>query len=329
MRSLFSTVAREFKLLFRNGITIYLVAAPALLSVVFILVFGSVQRASVAFAVDASVPREIAVRLETVADLEYFDDRDSLIRRVGGTDSLAGIYMEDGRVRLVVEGNEPEGFADSRRSLVGAALGSEAAAYTSEPVEGKNSLAYELSTAAIFLLALFIGGATEGLGGVAERESGVIKAIFVSPMTLFGYILSKLIPALLFGLLSVAVCSVIMGGFTALLQHMLMAAASVFVCGIIAFVLIAFADNQIAAVGVLKIIMPLFLVVGLSAAFIPEKLLPACYALPMYWQYAAIRAIGEGGPAFFPTLMIVLTALPWFAVVMVIFSKRMNLKVRR
>jgi hypothetical protein len=275
------------------------------------------------------VPRELASRLETVAELEYFEDRESLIRRVGGMDSLAGLSMEDGSLRLVVEGNEPEGFAVSRRSLVAAVLDFRDITYSSETITGKNSLAYVISMACILLLALFIGGATLGLGGVSERESGVIRAVLISPMTLFGYILTKLLPALLAGVAGVAACAWIMSGSGPFPHYVLMALGSFFVSGIIAFLIISFADNQIAAVGVLKIVMPVFLVVGISAAFIPEKLLGLYYPLPMYWQYASIRAIGAGEPPAFPILMIVLTGLPWFLAVMAIFKKRMNFRVWR
>jgi hypothetical protein len=212
MKGMIMSLAREFKLIFRNGITIYLVIAPALLSLVFLLVFGGMRSSSVAFAVDASVPRELASRLVTVAELEYFEDRESLIRRVGGMDSLAGLSMEDGSLRLVVEGNEPEGFAVSRRSLVAAVLDFRDITYSSETITGKNSLAYDISMTCILLLALFIGGATLGLGGVSERESGVIRAVLISPMTLFGYILTKLLPALLAGVAGVAACAWIMSG---------------------------------------------------------------------------------------------------------------------
>jgi len=267
--------------------------------------------------------------LEAVADIEYVDNLDSLIQRVSGTDSIAGIYMDEGKIRLMVEGNESADFAESRKKLVAAALGSESTVYVSEPIEGKSSMAYEISMACIFLLALFIGGSSLGLSGVAERESGVIRAYRISPMTLWGYILSKIIPAVLLGVVSVAACALVMGGAKVLPQFVLMTLCSTLVCGMIAFVIIAFADNQIAAVGVLKIVMPLFLAVGISAAFIPENLLAVYYPLPMYWQYAAISSISAGQPAMFELLMILATSIPWFIAVLIIFTKKGKLKGRR
>lgn len=329
MKGLFASAAREFKLIFRNGITIYLVIAPALLALVFLFVFGSVQKASVSFVADTSVPQEYVSKLAAVADIEVAADYDALVRRVSGADSIAGLTMHAGQLRLLVEGNEAGGFAESRRSLAAAALINDAVPYMTEAVEAKSSPAYNISMACIFLLALFIGGATQGLGGVTERESGVLKAVKISPMTLAGYVVSKLLPAVLFGVVSAAACALIIGGTQTLLPFILTALSSVFVSGIIAFLIIAFADNQVAAVGVLKIIMPVFLVVGISAAFIPESLMAVYYPLPMYWQYAAVKAVIAHEPAAFPMLMILLTGLIWFAVVMAIFAKKTSMKVWR
>ena len=329
MRSILMTIAREFKLIFRDGITIYLAISPAMLALLFIFVFGSVQESSVPLAVDRNLPQDLASKLETVADIEYTEDFESLKKRVSGADSIAGVYIQDGNIMLLVEGNEVQGFSESRQNLVSAALSSEDIVYTAEVVESQNSLAYIISMACIFLLALFIGGATLGLGGVNERESNVIKAVSISPMTLWGYISSKIIPALLFGIVGVSSCALIMGRADALPQFILLTLCSVFVSGIIIFLIITFADNQIAAVGVLKIVMPLFLIVGISAAFIPEKWLGVYYALPMYWQYAAIDAIISDRGTAFPLLMILVTGIPWFISVIIVFTKKVKMKAWR
>lgn len=329
MKGVLMTIVREFKLIFRNGVTIYLAVSPALLALIFIFVFGSVQESSVSFVAVRSLPQELTAKLETVADIEYADDLESLKKRVCGADSIAGVYMKDGKIILVVEGNEAQGFAESRQSLVSAALSTESIEYTSEAVEGQNSVAYDISMASIFLLALFIGGSTLGLSGVNERESGVIKAVSISPMTLWEYAVSKIIPALLLGVVGVAACSLLMGRTDALAQFVLLALSGVFVSGVIIFLITAFADNQIAAIGVLKIVMPLFLAVGISAAFIPGKWLVFYYALPMYWQYAAIDAIWTRKAPMFPLLMVLVTSIPWFIAVMIVFVRNTKMKAWR
>jgi ABC-type multidrug transport system permease subunit len=293
------------------------------------IVFGSVQKSSVSLAVDRGLPPDMTSKLEAVADLEYTDGLEDLENRVSAADGIAGVYLRDGKVIVLCEGNEGQGFAASRRSLVSAALRAEDLAYTSEAIEGHSSLAYVISMACIFLLALFIGGAALGLGGVSERESGILRAVSVSPMTLWAYMIEKIIPALLLGLVGVCAGALLMGRAASLPQFVLLALSSVFVSGLIIFLIIAFAGNQIAAVGVLKIIMPLFLVVGAAAAFIPEKWHALFYALPMYWQYAAIEAILSGREPAFQLLMVSAVGLPWFIAVILVFTKKVKMKAGR
>lgn len=329
MKRIFLTVFKEWKLIFRNGLTLYLTVSPALLALVFILVFGSMQASNIVFVTDGSLPAEQAAKLEAVADLVVTDGTASLIDRVSAADSVAGVYWKDGEVRLLIEGNEGRSFAESRQKLVEAALGAGAPGYTTETIEVSHSLAYIVSITCVLLLALFIGGAALGLAGVDERESRVIRAVSVSPLSVGGYVLTKIIPALLLGIIGVSACALILGRAAALPQFILLALCSVFVSGIITFLIIGFADNQIAAVGVLKIIMPVFLIVGAAAIFVPEGWrFPFCF-LPMYWQYASIDAILSDNSAAFPLLMILATGLPWFAVVMLVFTKRVPLKAWR
>ncbi len=329
MKGILLSAVREFKLMFRDGITVYLAISPALLALLFIFVFGRAQTASVSFVVDRNFPQELTDKLEAVADIEYADDFESLKKRVSGADSIAGVYWKDGDIRLLVEGNEAQGFAQSRRLLISTALGTGTMEYTSEAVEGRNSAVYDISMACIFLMALFIGGCALGLGGVNERECGVIRAVSVSPMTLPGYAVSKIIPAMLFGIVGVSLSSLIIGRADALPRFILLALCSVFVTGMILFLIITFADNQITAVGALKIIMPIFLVVGVSAAFVPEKWLVLYYVLPMYWQYAAIDAILAGRMPVLPLLMILATGIPWFIAVMLLFVGKIKMKTWR
>ena len=329
MKSMLMSIIREIKLIFRDGITVYLTISPALLALVFVLVFGSIQESTIRLAVDASVPAEVIARLETVADVEMMPDNESLVRRISGADSIAGVLMRGQTFVLLVEGNEAQGFAEARAQLIGAVLSGETQEYTAVAVESQHSLAYTISMACILLLALFIGGASMGLSGVNERESGVLRAITISPMTLFSYVASKLLPALLFGMIGIACCVLIMGRMDTLAPFLLLAGGSVLVSGIIAFLIITFSDNKIAAVGVLKIIMPVFLIVGISAVFVPQGWSILYYALPMYWQYTAMDAILTGKAALLPILMTLGTGMVWFALVMILFTQKVKIKAWR
>ena len=326
MKSVVLTIIKEFKLIFRDGITLYMAISPALLALVFILVFGSVRESSMTLAVDRSVPEEIASKLAQVAEIERVENYEELVRRIEAADSVAGVYTQDGTVTVLTEGNEPQGFAESQSALVNAAIQAGALSYKAEAVDPKPSLAFQLSMTTLLLLALFIGGASLGLSGVSERESGVIRAIAVSPMTLLKFSLSKTIPALLLGMIGVSAAALIIGRADAISELILLAVSSVLVSGMIIFLIMVFADNLIAAVGVLKIIMPVSLVVGIASSFVPDQWLPIFYVFPMYWQYSAIESIILNKEALFQSLMILVTSLPWFIAVMLVFTKKVKIR---
>ena len=71
MKGLWANIIREFKIIIRDGISIALLGAPALLSVIIIAIFGQISRTSAAFVTDNSLTAEQKTRLEAVADVEY------------------------------------------------------------------------------------------------------------------------------------------------------------------------------------------------------------------------------------------------------------------
>lgn len=330
MKALLVSMQREFTLLLRNGISVYMLLAPAILALIFMAVFGTLQNVALPLVVDHSVPAELVGQLSSVAQLEQVADLASLQRRVAAPDAVAGLSFSDQQLLLIVEGNEPADFIDEMQAFVRAAAAAEDTipTYSSERISARPPLVYELSLVCIFLLALFIGGACLGLNGVNEREHGLLLAFAVSPMKLATYVAAKLIAAVLLGALSSAVCALIIGRAEQALLFAVVAACSIFVTGMIVFLLMGFANNDVAAIGVLKIIMPLFSVVGLSAAFVPEAWHRLYYVLPLYWQYRAIAALINSSPVGFFLTMLFLTSLPWFLLVVWRFIKQTEFRRR-
>ena len=331
MRTFFICVGREFKVIFRNGITIFMAAAPAILALVFILVFGAVNETTLRLAVDNTLDSSLVERLESVADIERFDDTAQMLSRVRGYDAVAGVTMQNGVVTAVFEGNEGQSVIDSTKKLIGLALSAPEGgiAYQSEAVQAKGGVAYTLSMVAVLLLSLFVGGATVGLSIVDERESGVLRAVAVSPLRLGGYAATKLAPALLLGLAGVSAAALIIGKASLLPRYLLLAVVSLPVSGMMTFAIGAFAGNQIAAIGVMKILVPLGMILPVSAMFVPQQWQFLYYALPMYWQYRALGAILSGTSVLWPAILTLLTGLPWFLAAIWYFAKKTKFRSGR
>jgi len=281
--------------------------------------------------VDDMLDEAFVGRLESVADLERFDDTEKMLSRVRGYDAVAGVTMENGAVTAVFEGNEVQSVVDSAKKLIGLAANApqDGVSYRNVSVQAKGGLAYTLSMIAVLLMSLFVGGATVGISIVDERESGAIRAVAVSPMRFSGFIASKLLPALLLGLIGISAAALIIGKASLLPQYLLLAVASALVSGMMTFAIGAFAGNQVAAIGVLKLLIPIGMILPISAVFVSEQWQFFYYILPMYWQYRAINAILTNTSAFWPTLLTLLVSIPWFMASVWHFAKKVKFRMGR
>jgi ABC-2 type transport system permease protein len=322
MKRLFMMVSKELKLLLRDKISFFMVLAPVLLSAAMMMLLTDVGKSEITLAVTADTPVEIAQHISAVAQVELVADYDALERRVRASDSVGGIFYENGETKILIEGNEIEGFGEGVRLLVSAALGEQTITVASEEVTAQDDFARNIALASVILLALFVGGASLGFNGVYEREDKTIHALAVSPSTLWHYALSKMIPALLITLINMGLCALIIGKAETLGGLLLITLCSVLMYGLLTFILISLADNQVAAIGVIKGVMPLFLVIGISSAFVPQAWHFFYYIFPMYWQYTAIDAVLTGKAALWAMLLTFVTSIPWLVLFLVRFKKK-------
>lgn len=327
--NLLRSVAKEFKLVFRNGISIFMAVAPALLAAMFLLVFGAAQKYTVQLAADKSVSGDVLKKLERVADILPYDNAEQVRDRVRGTDDTLGVTVQNGTLTLITEGNEdPAQVADTQELISRAIAAEELPHVQSEAVEPKGDVVYTVSMVSVLLLSLFIGGATVGLSVVNERESGMIRAIAVSPQHLAGYVLTKLVPAFLLSWIGMLIAAAILGVGT-FWSLTLLALCSSLTLGVLVFTLGAMAQNQVGAIGVMKLLMPLSVVLPLSAIFVPDNLQFLYYVFPMYWQYTALDRIRAAGNALVPCLTALLVSLPWFAAILLAFGKKVRMRAGR
>jgi len=329
VKTIVSSVGREFKLIFRNGISLYMAIAPALLAILFIVIFGALENTRITLAVDSSVDEASVTLLEQVADVERFEDLDQLKARVLNLDNIAGVTMDGGTPRVLVEGNEGKDFPVYMQTLVSMALSGVDVGMFGKSAQSEDNIAMNVTMISILLMSLFIGGATVGLSIVSERETGVIRAVAVSPLRLSGYVLTKLIPALILCTAGMTAATLIMGKSYGLPGFLILTLFSVFTMGLMIFAIGTFAQNQIAAIGVLKLILPLSLVLPVSAMFVPEHLHFLYYALPMYWQYVAIDAINSKAEFWLPCIITLLVSIPWFGAIVYLFSGKVKMKYSR
>jgi hypothetical protein len=311
VRTILAIIRTDWVLISRNKIGLYMMFSPVLLALAYMAVVGGVNQGALTFAVPAQLDAAQVAQLQRVARVEQLADEQAVLRRVGRMDSVAGVLPGAGGFTLVLEGNEPQGFAAQAQLLLQRALAGGIPPFQSLHIPSSGGHLAEFIAASLFLLVIFMAGTVPGFNIVAERESRSLQALAVTPLTLGRYLLARIVSALILAAVNTAVVGLAIRRADMLLHLLLSVLAAALLLGLLAAAFGYTADNQITAIASLKLMMPLVLIVPLSSMFLSEQLQWLFYWLPQYWYLAALRQAWAGAAAPFALLALLVTSLLW------------------
>lgn len=303
MKKLFSIMRMDFTLITREKIALYMVIAPALLSFIMLGILGGAGKGTVTFTVSSNVPSTVAASLSKLVRVELALDEEDVVQRVSRSDAVAGVYMKDGKPVLLVEGNEPTGFAEKSKLLLQRGINGDIPAFQNREIRSNSSLATEIAVGALILLGIFVAGAASGFNIVQDRESKAIRAIAISPLHLGGYVAARTLTALILCVVNVMICAAIMGRLQDIGLFAVIAAAALPLCGMVALALGTLSNNQISAIAALKLIMPISITLPIASVFVPEGARFLFWPFPMYWAFESILSAWAGKLDLLPLAM--------------------------
>ncbi|MEW6243272.1 MAG: ABC transporter permease [Bacillota bacterium] len=293
LRRIGNMIARDLRYASKENILIYVIVFPIVITVLLSLFLPSLEDMELTFALDPAVPREVAEGLRTYGRVQYHDGLARLSERVLEFDDVPGIYVSEGKYRVLLEGNE----ASYVRELPGAIL--DQLLYGRELVEVKmqslgvgSSLTREFVVILTVLGSVITGGLVIALSIVEDRESRSLQALAVSPLNTLEYLLAKsALGSLIAVFLSLASALVLMG--TAINYVRLTAATlSSLGIGLLFGLLIGHvAHNQLTAIAAIKILILPFTGVPVALLFIPQSIERMFYPLPMYWSFESLYRV--------------------------------------
>lgn len=326
MRAVLTIIKTDLTLIGRNKIALFMALAPALLALVYLAVLGGVGDGAITFVLPADAPSAFQAQLQRLARVDTVADPAAVVRRVERMDSVAGIGWQADAATLIVEGNEPEGFALLASNLLQRALAGDLAAHKSLLVPPSGGRTAEMVAVMLLLLAVFISGAVSGFNIVAERESKSIQALGVAPLTLTKYLLARTLIALALALINTAVTALVIGRSDLLPELLAAATFSVSLVGLMAAIFGYTANNQITAIASLKLMMPIALAVPLSSMFVSVRFQWLYYWMPNYWQLKAFRAAWAGQLDLVSCLLLAATGLAWMVLLQRPLKRRFGLR---
>ena len=295
----------------RDNIILYMIVAPILLAVGARLLLPSLAVTQLRFAVERSVETRFIEGLAQFGEVEVLPTADEVRERTGRSDDVPGIILDDtGRLRIILEGNEQQGAALANLVMASLLRDEDRATILVEQVRAPDARLSEYSAVILAMIAVLMGGMSTGFIMVDEKESGVVRALAVSPLTMGQYTAARALFALLISTLAALVGSAILVGgtlnYALLLLACLIAAAVGLVLG---YIIGGFASNQLEAVALIKIIMFAYLTVPVATIFVPANWQFLFYWLPNYWMFKNFETLfaGQVGPLpFWATCLLTL-----------------------
>lgn len=318
----------DLALIARDPIALYVAAAPVLLALAFVAAVGGAGSGTLTFALDVDAPDTLVRSLEKVARVERVADQDALVDRVGRMDSVAGVSLLGTSPVLLLEGNEPRGFAEQAETLLARALVDDIPPFVRERVASTGSVVVAVTRAGMLLTALFLAATIAGLAIVGERESGAIRALAVSPLDLTGLVAARTVLALLLAALSVGLTGAVLGLAAHVPLLLLVTLASAPVVALVALILGVTASNQIVAFAAMKVLVPASLVLPISSVFVPDEYTWLYAWLPPYWQFRAVDAAMSGRIDTTAVALMIVTGSLWLAAITPTAVTRLGMRWR-
>lgn len=317
----------------RDNIIVYVLLSPLLLAVVTALFIPSLQGMTLTFALDAGAEAKVIEGFRAYGKVELYPGRRAVVERVERPDEVAGVVREGDQYAVVVEGNE----AGDVGRLTGAVLDrilTERPLAASERVSlGKTSpLVKETAASLLVLSTVLIAGVMIGFAIIDEKETGVMRALAVSPLRMFEFVFSHAVIALLVAEILGVISSVIVFGagvdYAGLIAGVLFSVGLSLLFG---FLVGGLADNQLAGIAVLKVAMLVFTAIPLGSLFVPAASQWPFYPFPNYWALQVFQNVfaGTGTLGYWPSCLatFALSAAALLALAPVL-AKRLNLRPR-
>jgi len=293
-RRILNFFLRDVSSFSRDNIFIMMIIIPIVIAIIIRFFIPTVETSSISFAVDSSVGQEFASQLEDYGNIVKYDGEEKVRERVNGTDDIIGITKDnDGQYVIILEGNEKEGIKEIAAIVLDDILREEPIAEVShEVVSGSRSLFREYSTIMVVFMIIFIQGMLIAFYIIEEKESKVISAIAVSPMTFWQYLLARWILVSITGTALSVIASLIMMG-TAISYTLLFIGAVFSSClaVVVGLLIGGIASNQISGIAIMKVLNLVIFLIPIAAIFVHDRYQYFFYPFPNYWIFRILKNI--------------------------------------
>ena len=289
-------LAADWAMARRDPISLYILLAPIIFAVLIRAFVPGLGSGTPTFAVLESVPLPAREILARHGQIVLFPDQESLEARVNRPDDVPGFVPERNSVTMLLQGDEAEASGQFFRLVLLDVIAGGGVLNVSDAPEGDgSSMLLRYLAIVVLMTTVLLGGMQTGFLLVEDRSSGAIRALAVSPLRLRDYLVARYLYSLAQSGFGMVAAAYIMLGASVALPSLLLTVLVGGLCGTLVGTLLGtLADSQIAAMGVGKLVIPLFLLVPLLSLVIPETLFPLLWPFPNFWLWSMLESVYIG-----------------------------------
>lgn len=292
-KQILSIVRQDTTNAFRDNIIVYMLVAPIILAIGIKALIPSVGNSPIRFAVEANVSTHLVQQLKNYSQVEILPSKAAVLERVNLIDDVPGLVNDNGKVEVLLEGNENPDIEKIVSVILSTVLSDKTPVKINEvPVKSEKFPIEGYAIILLIFMAILIGASWSGFNVVEERESGAIRALAVSPLTLSQYIFARSLLVFLAGTVLTFLMTFIMGAkpvsYTELFIGVLFSTSVGVACSLVIGLL---AENQLTAIAVMKVLGFVYLTLPLVSIFVSNRLQFLFYVLPNYWMFQMFKSL--------------------------------------
>ncbi|MDW7675249.1 MAG: ABC transporter permease [Bacillota bacterium] len=274
----------------KDNIINYMVLIPLVLAVLMRLLLPMMESMELNFAVSQEVDHIMVTQLAEYGQVTVYDTREEVIDRVLRMDDVPGIVVGATGYEVILEGNEASAILELPGIIIDHVKHGEPITQLQRETLGVEKTITRYYAAVIMVFSVvMIGGVAVGMTIIEEKESKVMMAYSASPLRLTEYLMGKSLLAVFIILLLGMLTALIMMGTEVNMGMLLLALLASLPTGLVLGLAIGtFANDQMSAIALLKVLMVFFIWVPLGSMFISDKWHLFFYPFLNYWSMQSI-----------------------------------------
>lgn len=330
MKKIINLMIKDFVSGMRNRMMQFMIIGPLVFTVIVkVLFLPTVDEQSITLYLTADVPQSIEQNLKEFFTVEKLASLEAVKERVDESDDVYGVDYRSEKVQLIFQGNESLQLKLFVPTILSVAIEGSEGLGTVESIGKEKSNMKEFVSSLLTMMVLSISGMMTGFIIVMDKETKMIRALSVAPITIKDYLFSKILQTMIYCFVFSIVIYWILFGFSINLVSWFLSFTAFSVLGIfLGFLIGTIAENENSAIAIIKGLGFVLLMLPMLSLFVSQNFQWPFYIIPSYWVFrvVTIQALGLPGNIYLAWGIAMVYHMVILAVLFPIMAKKFRMR---